>query len=445
MLFRSARYNRTEPVMKSEFAVALDYIKAVELTSSRGALDLAIKYWEEVVQPFLEKALQKPRAATNSDGSEFASEAPSSQIPTQDAPKKDTIEKLNDDLDRVDSQLANTQEPIKKEILKMARKEIQKRLQKKLDSASFVEQFSEPFKIWPSQRIGFDEMVKELKEKGKEEIAKIEEELGRISRNDTFTKFGWSQMQKNIVNVKPKNKKLVKFNKNIALKLKNTFKKIQGAKHTEIDSAGDEIDVDAYIDFRINRIGDFLKSTKSYPGFDIVIAIDESGSMSNEVSRVRRMCATLYEAISDLPNVRLTIVGWSGGPYCEIKNITKASEIGSLDASGGTPIGTAVWYCKHVIDKFTSTKRLFFLITDGQPNDRIDVDVAQEGVSQMRKKGVICNGICVGPDEANFTAFMKQIFGSEFTVCDDYKHVDVFLTKTISNQIIHSLKMANHN
>ena len=121
------------------------------------------------------------------------------------------------------------------------------------------------------------------------------------------------------------------------------------------------------------------------------------------------------------------------------------SEIGSLDASGGTPIGTAVWYCKHVIDKFTSTKRLFFLITDGQPNDRIDVDVAQEGVSQMRKKGVICNGICVGPDEANFTAFMKQIFGSEFTVCDDYKHVDVFLTKTISNQIIHSLKMANHN
>jgi len=122
------------------------------------------------VQPFLEKALQKPRAATNSDGSEFASEAPSSQIPTQDAPKKDTIEKLNDDLDRVDSQLANTQEPIKKEILKMARKEIQKRLQKKLDSASFVEQFSEPFKIWPSQRIGFDEMVKELKEKGKEEI-----------------------------------------------------------------------------------------------------------------------------------------------------------------------------------------------------------------------------------------------------------------------------------
>ena len=74
----------------------------------------------------------------------------------------------------------------------------------------------------------------------------------------------------------------------------------------------------------------------------------------------------------------------------------------------------------------------------------VHADVSQN-VSQMRKKGVICNGICVGPDEANFTAFMKQIFGSEFTVCDDYKHVDVFLTKTISNQIIHSLKMANHN
>ena len=45
---------------KSEFAVAIDYMRAVEMTGKMGGFELAVMYWEKVVQPFLEKSLKNP-------------------------------------------------------------------------------------------------------------------------------------------------------------------------------------------------------------------------------------------------------------------------------------------------------------------------------------------------------------------------------------------------
>lgn len=156
------------------------------------------------------------------------------------------------------------------------------------------------------------------------------------------------------------------------------------------------------------------------------------------------MCATLYDAISGLPNVRITVVGWSGfSDYCTIKKITKPLEIGSIDATGTTPLGAAVWYCQHLIEKMTSPKRLFILITDGQPNTTKDVEIARQGISIMRKMGVFCNGICVGYDNDEFTFFMRKIFGNDFVIIDDYQSVDIFLTNEIAKKIVQSLRMTN--
>ena len=200
----------------------------------------------------------------------------------------------------------------------------------------------------------------------------------------------------------------------------------------------------AYAD-KINRIGNFHQSTKNYTGFDVVIAIDESGSMREEMPKVRRMCATLFESISGLPNVRLTIIGWTGNKkQCIIKKITKASQIGSLEATDYTPIGKAVWYCKHLIDLQSSPKRLFVFITDGQPNELDDIDVAKEGVRIMRKRGIICSGICVGAETRKYSMFMRDIFGDEFEICDNFTEVDEFLRRDITRQITRSLKASMH-
>ena len=57
---KQARYDQDEAVKKSEFAVAIDYMRAVEMTGKMGGFELAVMYWEKVVQPFLEKNLEKP-------------------------------------------------------------------------------------------------------------------------------------------------------------------------------------------------------------------------------------------------------------------------------------------------------------------------------------------------------------------------------------------------
>ena len=66
---KQARYDQDEAVKKSEFAVAIDYMRAVEMTGKMGGFELAVMYWEKVVQPFLEKNLENPE--TNHDENDF--------------------------------------------------------------------------------------------------------------------------------------------------------------------------------------------------------------------------------------------------------------------------------------------------------------------------------------------------------------------------------------
>ena len=70
-----------------------------------------------------------------------------------------------------------------------------------------------------------------------------------------------------------------------------------------------------------------MVNSKNHMGFDIILAIDESSSMRESMETVKRMCATLYDSISDLPRVRLTVIGWNGtGSECFIKKITKKKQ-----------------------------------------------------------------------------------------------------------------------
>jgi len=434
-----ARFDQKNIVKKSEFVIALDYINAVEHTGRMGAFDLAIMYWEKVVQPFLKKKLQKPE--TENNNTEQAKDLTDST--SSDQMHEDDKETIHDKIKSMENELASVKNPQSKIILKEKLRELKVESIKEKYHGQLLLEFSEPIKIWSGQKATFEQTTKEHKEYGELEIAAIEKQLELLSKKNNRVNFSWNQIKNEIQEIKPECGKNVKINKNIALRLKNTFKNIQGGKHAEIDSTGGDIDVDSYIDYRINKIGNFYNSTRNFLGFDIVIAIDESGSMRDEMPKVRRMCATLYEAISGLPNVRLTIIGWKGmSNNCIIKTIIKAEQIGSLDAIGLTPIGKAIWYCKHVIDLQTSPKRLFILITDGEPNNLKDIDSAQECVKMMRKKGIICNGICVGADK--FADFMEKIFGDQFEICYNYSEVDEFLRKKISRQIIHSLRVSKY-
>ena len=73
-----------------------------------------------------------------------------------------------------------------------------------------------------------------------------------------------------------------------------------------------------------------------------------------------------------------------------------------------------------------------------------DVDVAKEGIRILRKKGVICSGICVGTETRKYSIYMRDIFGDEFEICDNFTEVDEFLRTKITKQVTHSLKAVMH-
>jgi len=105
----------------------------------------------------------------------------------------------------------------------------------------------------------------------------------------------------------------------------------------------------------------------------------------------------------------------------------------------------ALGYAKHEIEKMTSQRRLFFLITDGHPNEHGDIAIARKAIKQMHHKGISCNGIYVGDNTAENTAQMKEIFLDSFVICENFDYVDTYLMDKISKQIIRSIKKVNFN
>ena len=440
---RFARYDQMDLVLKSEFKVAIDYIKGVELTGRKGAYDLALMYWEKVVQEFLFKKKEK-------NENEALEDFLSDDIRNQKS--KDGTEESNSNQN--DDESSKTLEDIINEKIeeegdeKAKEKDGGTKEEKMLEAkkSKLLSDFKNPFELDSKSKSSFEETRERLKKSGKKEISTIEKELEKISKKQTIQKSNWNNIQSHITVDAHKHTDLIEFNKTTSRKLKSTFKKIQGGRMGDVDSTGEDIDVDAYIDFKINKIGKFLINSKKFAGFDIILAIDESSSMRDNMDTVKRMCATLYDAISDLPHVRLTIMGWNGtAGHCYIKKITKPTQIGSLEAFGETPLAMAIGYAKHEIEKMTSQRRLFFLITDGHPNEYGDIAIARKGIKQMYHKGISCNGIYVGANTTENTAQMKEMFLDNFVICENFDYVDTYLMDKISKQIIRSIKKVNFN
>ena len=442
---RFARYDQTDLVLNSEFKVAIDYISGVELTGRKGAYDLALMYWEKVVQKFLFEEREK---IEKSDLEDINSDQVQNQKSKDGTEESKTNSEQNDD-ESVKTSEDTINEKIENEInakIKQVDEKIKWKKIKDTGKHKLLSNFKNPFEIDSNNNSSFAETCERLKKTGNKEILTVERELEKISKKQAIQKYSWKNIQGRITVGTHDHTELIEFNKTTSRKLKNTFKKIRGGKIGEVDSTGEDIDVDAYIDFKINKVGNFLVSSKNFVGFDIILAIDESSSMSKNMDTVKRMCATLYDAISDLSHVRLTIIGWNGtGGECFIKKITKPTQIGSLEGFGETPLATAVWYAKHEIEKMTSQKRLFFLITDGHPTKYQDIAVARKGIKLMSHNGIICNGIYVGDNYQRDISLMKEMFVDDFVICKNFNYVDTYLMDKISKQIIRSIKKANYN
>lgn len=134
----------------------------------------------------------------------------------------------------------------------------------------------------------------------------------------------------------------------------------------------------------------------------VCILIDESGSMWGPGEMAARDTAILLnEALGDVPNVDLYIYGHTASRsttnlfvYRE-KGTRKRYALGSTDSRAGNHDSIAIREAAARVRKHTKEKCLFFMISDGAPNE--STDLVKKAVQAVEKDGFNLVAISIDP------------------------------------------------
>jgi hypothetical protein len=278
--------------------------------------------------------------------------------------------------------------------------------------------------------------VAQQQDEGEQEIEKIEDKISEFLQQedpvqtDHLTQSDIEHKFKKGAEVKlsDHNTSEVHVNMGVVNKLKPLFKRLKDKQTSEADSTGSDIDVDLYIKNQVEGGTDFLLEDKEERGFAVVIGVDESGSMGgSNIEAARTLCGTLYKSFEDMPNVDIYVFGWTTGVGgLAIKKIEKFSEVGKLQATGGTPFLEATYYCANFADKLPHKKKLLFQITDG---DVYADNHLNKYFEKLRKSKMEVTGIQIGYGMSNE---MRDLFGKKnYIHTQDMNGANSQITKTI--------------
>jgi hypothetical protein len=172
----------------------------------------------------------------------------------------------------------------------------------------------------------------------------------------------------------------VKIDMKIAKGLSKIFKKMKMQKKDFIDSEGDEVDVESYVEalIRGNNLNNCRVNKKITNGVALVISIDASSSMrGNRIYTARKLVATMYESIKSIDNVEIRANVWGANGMgivgmTEINSKNDLEQI-SCDTVGGTgymltPTHMGLEYSAKMLKKMKGNKKMLIMITDGKPN-----------------------------------------------------------------------------
>jgi len=194
---RYARYDQIDLVLKSEFKAAIDYIKAVELTGKKGAYDLALMYWEKVVQEFL---FRKKEKNENQELEDFLSDDVRNQKSKDGTEESKTNSEQNDDKssktleDVINEKIEEEGEDKSKE--KDGGTKEEKTAEDK--KSKLLSDFKTPFELDDKSKSSFEDTRERLKKSGKKEISTVEKELEKISKKKVVEKSNWNNIQSHI-------------------------------------------------------------------------------------------------------------------------------------------------------------------------------------------------------------------------------------------------------
>ena len=198
--------------------------------------------------------------------------------------------------------------------------------------------------------------------------------IGKIATKDTFDKMDVNNYYGN--NPDERNRGIDTIG---AQKMGSFFNHIKEKNKQQLDEEGDEVDPEAYIQFKANPNENLIfNNLNSNIGLDIGIILDLSGSMYGVL--LDDACSytrTIMKSVEKLPNVNVTVYGYAGyntDPY-------KTAVIQLDDRRLQTIIPSEPHETTHTWNAIAYTtnkmrgaqgKKLIILITDGMPYHGIE-------------------------------------------------------------------------
>lgn len=295
-----------------------------------------------------------------------------------------------------------------------ARNEIERKMERQLFGENNREASGETDLDIPDELLNPDENIPETnqqiidigKDAGKHVVSEILEEV----RDDGVA----HKLPSRVLLVKRKSNP-VQPDMKVVKGLSKLFKKLKMQSKDFIDTEGEDIDIESYVEslIRGNNLNKCRVNSKITNGISLVISIDGSSSMrGTRINTARNLVATIYEAVKDVDNVEIKANVWGsngrgivGMTEINSKNDVKQISIETESGQTGysvTPTHMGLEYSARMLKGMKGNKKMIIMITDGYPNYYLNGFHLQQGnymkmcqKSMLKAKRVTDNINCI--------------------------------------------------
>lgn len=152
------------------------------------------------------------------------------------------------------------------------------------------------------------------------------------------------------------------------------------------------------------------KAERQEQAVDVALLLDVSGSMSARIRGVETVFYAMLSTLVTLPKVRVYAAAYSSQYYTVINRFADKRVLEQrLVAGGNTPTAGAMLRALSVFNTNSSTRRMMFVITDGEPDN---YDGFRASLRLARRFDVETYGISLGYNNSK----MRDSFGDEYFV-----------------------------
>ena len=214
--------------------------------------------------------------------------------------------------------------------------------------------------------------------------------------------------------------------KSAASKMRREFDKIKAKKKRTQEYAGSRLDIGAVIRNRVAMTNEpYYDYWKNSRGYEMVIILDCSSSMSSSQEDLEKLFSTLRLALKGLKDIKLTVFGFSGRRkgQTEIFMWDNSPYLfgGEMNIHGSTPMPQAIAFVKQVITSKKNKKKSVLFIGDGYPvftSSRGSITTenlmwwVRQQIEDLTKFGIRTYGLMIGSSLPSDEE-MSQMFLSE--------------------------------